>query len=50
MEKVIETLVERIPKLKIASQNPVFRIVNRVSDHANSSETLIDVRIKLVLG
>ncbi len=26
-------LNERIPKLKIASLNPVFLIINRVSDH-----------------
>jgi len=29
---------ELIPKLKIASLNPVFRIINQLSDHENNLE------------
>jgi len=31
-------LIELIPKLKIASLNSVFRIINQVSDHENNPE------------
>jgi hypothetical protein len=31
-------ITELIPKLKIASLNPVFRIINQVSDHENNPE------------
>jgi hypothetical protein len=40
---------ELIPKLKITSENPIFQIINRASDHENSSEILIDMGVKLVL-
>jgi hypothetical protein len=33
---------EPIPKLKIASLNPVFRIINRVSNHENNPKILDD--------
>jgi len=39
-----------IPKLKIASLDHIFRIINQVSDPENDSETLIDMKVKLVLG
>ncbi|WP_440948611.1 hypothetical protein ACSAZL_10490 [Methanosarcina sp. T3] len=39
-----------IPKLKIDSLDYVLKIINRVPDHENGSETLIDVKVKLVLG
>ena len=38
----IELLNEPIPKLKIASLNPVFRIINRVSNHENNPKILDD--------
>jgi len=43
-------VLELIPKIKIASLNLVFGVINRVSDHEfltmkYSSETLIDLRI-----
>jgi hypothetical protein len=42
---------ELSPKLKIASLNREYGILNRASDHENCSEKLfIDVEIKLVLG
>lgn len=35
---------EPIPKLKIESLNFKFQMTNRVSDHENNFETLINVR------
>ena len=45
-----KNLYEQIPKLKIVSPNFKFRITNQVSDYENDSGTLIDVKMKLVLG
>lgn len=39
-----------IPKLKIISLNPVFWIINRVSDHKKQYYKFTDLSIKLVLG
>jgi hypothetical protein len=39
--KIVSTnmvVYELIPKLKIATQNPVFQIINQVSDHGSNPE------------
>jgi hypothetical protein len=41
---------ELIPKLKIASLNREYGIINRASDHGNHFEILNYVGVKLVLG
>jgi hypothetical protein len=38
------------PKLRIASLNLEFGIINRFSDLENISDNIIDVEIKFVLG
>jgi hypothetical protein len=42
--------VEPIPKLKTASLNLEFGIINEFLIMEDSSEILIDLRLKLVLG
>ena len=38
----IRIINEPIPKLKIASLNPVFRVINQVSNHENNPKILDD--------